>query len=266
MILNSIGDIFFVFILLFCLLVHARQLAKITASSINASSATSTSAFWEGDVAYIVGYNSSSSSSFIVRSDDFGLTWQVDQSISSAQINDMASGAFGGVLYRIGASASSQAHVYNNGSANWQTYTPTSNESITYYGASVGSNGVAFLVGTFKTIVKANYTTSFSTWKTVSTAASSSTTWYDVSTYDGVQVIVVGTSGRIYYSLTAGTDNTASLVSSTNSGTTGTIYCVAHGNASVAMAAGANGYVAKTVDGGHTWAILSVFPSTSYTS
>eukprot|EP00969_Alexandrium_andersonii_P108357 4780038-Alexandrium_andersonii.AAC.1 len=32
------------------------------------------------------------------------------------------------------------------------------------------------------------------------------------------------------------------------------------------MAAGANGYVAKTVDSGRTWTVLSVFPSTSYTS
>eukprot|EP00981_Chlorochromonas_danica_P015826 scaffold14705_cov249-Ochromonas_danica.AAC.7 len=125
MISSVFGSILSIFLLFFGL-AHGRQFAKITTSSVNSSTSTLPSAFWEGEIAYIAGYSSSSSASFIVRSDDFGMTWQTDQSISSARFNGIASATFGGVLYRIAAGSSSNAYVYNNGSASWQTYSPRS--------------------------------------------------------------------------------------------------------------------------------------------
>ena len=112
---------------------------------------------------------------------------------------------------------------------------------------------------------RASSSTLFRTWTSLTVPADGileTPLWFDVSTSDGVNVIIVGTNGLTFYSTSSGDSWVAG-----SSGTNNSIYCVSHANASsvFAMAAGANGYLARTLNGGSTWTVMTAF-STDYTS
>ncbi|RYG69784.1 hypothetical protein EON64_01855 [archaeon] len=125
------------------------------------------------------------------------------------------------------------------------------------FSAAIGTNGLAFNVGAGNGVRRSSYTTSFTSWISLSTGADGAF-WYDVSTVDGVNLIIVGADGLIYYSSSSGTTWTSG-----DSGTTNDIYCVSHAPSSltIAMTAGALGYLAKTENGGSTWTVMPAFPS-----
>ena len=154
---------------------------------------------------------------------------------------------------------------------NW-TLTATTTTAQFFYGVTIGTNGIAYMIGEKYKIFQASSDSGFSVLTTVfnptaSTLSLSSSSlkryhFLAVCTIDGVSSIAVGNVGIIFYSKDTG----SSWHASSSSATTADINALSCLSSTVAVASGANGYVAKTVNGGVTWTLLSVFSSSSFTS
>lgn len=119
-------------------------------------------------------------------------------------------------------------------------------------GVTIGSNGNSYACGNGYSIFQFSLP-SGSSWSDVSPTTDNSGIFQDISTYNGVGVIAVGDAGNVYYS-----SNSGSSWSSTIENSADTIYCIDHATASFAVAAGVNGYVSKTTDGGATWSSIAI--------
>jgi photosystem II stability/assembly factor-like uncharacterized protein len=199
-------------------------------------------------------------SGVIIRSTDYGVTWsQVSKNVSFSPIYGLASKTVGGITYYIAVDDSAEIFTANGTGEAWKLATQVSGA---LYGVTIGLNGNAYISGgTSAQVYRASNSTKYKTWTLKNPTTSG--TLYGISSYDGVNVIAVGStnagSPRIYYSYASA--NSWSQTSST--GASGVIYCVSHGNATFAMAAGQSAYIARTYNGGKTWSTMSVFSSTS---
>lgn len=200
------------------------------------------------------------SSGVIIRSVDEGISWtQVATNLSPSTLYGVASMTVNGVIYSVAVDDAAEIFVSTDSGLTWAF---VSQRSGALYGATIGSNGNAYVCGgTTTQVFRSSQSSSYATWTAV--PASTSGTLYGISSYDGVNVIAVGSTsgqGRIFYTSTSGSSWT--LSSTMNLPSTGTIvYCVDHGSATFAMAAGLNSYVARTTDGGATWTRMTVFSS-----
>lgn len=114
-----------------------------------------------------------------------------------------------------------------------------------------GPNGNTYLVG-YQNVVAKSTSATYATWTNVLLPLNSvgDGILYGVSTYDGVKVIIVGGAGRIFYSF----DGLASLsVANSLADASTSIYNIIHLGPDTAIAAGTNGYLARTINGGSTW-------------
>ncbi|RYH14013.1 hypothetical protein EON65_34315 [archaeon] len=193
------------------------------------------------------------------RSVNFGVSWtQVFLTPDGSSLYGIASRTItpNGITYHMAVDDARWTYASDGTGQRWGRVGENLRAAAVLYGTSIGSNGFAFTVGASGCVRRASYTDNFTSWTDYKV---STPTWYDVSTSDGINVIIVGVGGASYYSNSGG--------NSWFAGTTGTsydIFCVSHANGSAvfAMAAGANGYLSKTEDGGLTWTNMSAFPST----
>lgn len=242
--------------------------------------------------AIMVGVSSSDNNGYVHRTADGGATWirtvffrvllfDVTQTEYQGATYFFTS-ADRGRVYRIAESSLTAGTCDSTTPVSSSCWTLIASFGSAYYlnGITVGPNGVGVVVG-----VNGDGTAHSQVALTIANAitvtSSATAVWSDnlptslstvcggtacpqfngASTVDGVNIIIVGSGGSVYYSTDSGTSWTAGT-----SGTTADIYCIAHGNVSVAMALGASNYVSKTIDNGVSYETLSVFPSGTSTS
>ena len=210
----------------------------------------------------LVAVGNSFSGGTIARSVDEGVSWTAAtcSSCSFGVIYDVSSNTVSSTIYYLAVDENGQVYLSTDSGATWSI---SATIPWTIINVSLGANGNAFAAGISNRVYTASDSNSFSSWEPVSpTGISPSGIFWDISTLNGDDVIAVGQRGYIYYSSDAGANWSAGT-----SGVTTIIYCVDHGSSSsVAMAAGASSYVAKTVDGGATWSTMSVYSSGSVTT
>lgn len=219
---------------------------------------------WQGVSFYAISWTDSGSvlatghrpaaGSIVLQSADSGQTWTEVYS-TSTQIKAMAGRTLDDVDYAIAVDSAKTVHI-GHGNA-WSTVSTAMRSAAAMYGAAIGANGNAFVAGSFNFVFRSTVT-SLSTWTAISpiTSAPAESIWYDISTHDGEHVILIGAGGRVMASADAGMTWSAG-----DSGTNNAIFCLAHADNLLAMAAGMNGYLAKTTDGGSTWTAMSAFDS-----
>ncbi|RYG93715.1 hypothetical protein EON65_58495 [archaeon] len=237
-----------------------REFAIAPLSSTLKSYSLYSAVTWPSD-GTVLACSYDSKGGLVIRSTDYGVTWTQVASIPNA-LNGLTSKTLtaNGLTYYMAVDNSRRTYLSNGTGQTWGRVGDRSDMNL--FSAVIGSNGMAFTAGA-NVVRRASYSTVFSTWTYLTIAPDPFfNLWFDVSTSDGVNVIIVGSDGMVYYSTTSGDSWTAG-----SSGTNSSIYCVSHATSSsvFAMAAGASGYLAKTLDGGSTWTIMTAF-STDYTA
>jgi photosystem II stability/assembly factor-like uncharacterized protein len=207
---------------------------------------------WSNKTAIVAG--TGSSSSVISWSNDVGLSWTTSSSSFAGFIYDISSNSVNGIKYAI--APTTQGKIYHSLDEG-KTWKLNATIPVGLYGVAIGPNGNAFVCGNAFNVY--GTTLPSRSWQNLSPGAGSGT-FYDISTYDGTNIIAVGTRGFIYYSSSSGSSGSWTAASS---GVTTTIYCVSHGDAYTAIAAGTSSYVAKTTNGGALWTVLSVYSSST---
>lgn len=198
-----------------------------------------------------------SSSGAILKSSNYGATWTTVRSQLSGFATIAARTLSNGVTYYIAVDNTRTVYVSSGTGESWASI--ASKPGNTVFGTAIGINGMAFMVGNGRTNIRSSSNASaYATWTSLTTAAGV-WNWMDVSTLDGVNVIAVTSIGGIHYSFNSGSTWTAAA----SSGTSGFIYCVSHVSSTIAMAAGASGYIAKTSDGGVTWTTMTAFSNSN---
>lgn len=253
------------FLLLACLtLIAGKEFAKVTVgTSLTALEVTAVKYLTSTEVV-VVGnnLNGGTTTGYVFRSTDSGVTFtQVHSDVDGTSANHfigLGTRINGGTTYYITASNAGQIFLALSSAINtWSaisTNTPVATTAI--YGVTIGSSGTAYIAGA-SNVVKRAAGTAYTTWTTLTPANNAGGTpdWYDVSSFDGTALIVVGTSGKISYSANSGSN----WFNSAATQTTSSIYCVAHATSSFAVAAGADGYLAKSSNGGNSWTAMTAF-------
>jgi photosystem II stability/assembly factor-like uncharacterized protein len=211
---------------------------------------------WPYDPLVLIVGSSNADGSKIVASTDYGLTWT--NRFVSADVNlvDIASRTFSnGETYYLSVSDGGLVYYATGDGSIWNL---NASLPLQPYSVTIGSNYQAFIScfgGVYTTTIPS------SSWNEILEFQSLFARIYDISTFDGVNIIAVGTDdqtlyGHRYYKLQTLLDwNTTSPASNQ------LLFCIAHGSALTAIAAGSDSYVIKTTDGGASWITLSVFSS-----
>ena len=228
-----------------------------------------------------VGNNGVGNTGEIIYSSNKGLTWKaanVTSGTTFRTLTDVASYSqnnyFLAVDYYTTLKTGS-IYLSTNGGSKWTVAATKYNGKTNLpklTSVSIGSNGNAFAAGysfgSSISIFRSTSTSNFATWRNISTFYDAQYTFFGIGTSDGQNVIAVGTydnsvtsalSGVIIYSSNAG----SSWKHASSGSSVDVIYCVSMANASVAMIAGDNGYVAHTENGGRNWTTVNVYGTNS---
>ena len=200
----------------------------------------------------VVGYNDGFGR--IVRTTDNGTSWRtvLFGGDSKSKISDISTTI--GSSYYVAVSISGYVFVSINKGVNFYNAV-NSGLSATLAGVTIGSNLNVFAVGAssnfpyYPKIFKSSWDAAqFTAWTDVSPLPTTARLLTAVSTRDGMSIVSVGYGGLVYYSSNAGL--TWQFGSSS---TTVDLQCVAHGGLNYTMAAGDNGVIIKSFDGGRVW-------------
>jgi hypothetical protein len=232
-------------------------------------------AAWSNDKQTVVAAGQVSNGGLMIRSTDQGLTWNITSISQAFALWDITAKALkinqNYVTYFLSVDDNGNVFLSLNNGVTWQLKASAVQSRLLC--VCLGSNGRAFTTGFRNKIFSSTNNTNFQNWTLIATPINpqSGLSFYGISTYDGSNVITVGSSNNIYFSRNSFSTFTKANIGTTtltnpSSSTSVTIYSLSHGNASVAIAAGSNSYVAITYNFGATWKLLSVFKNSGYTS
>jgi hypothetical protein len=267
----------FLFLLLLILMTRLVVHCEWTSVSapLSAANYKFVGAAWSNDKQTVVAAGQVSNGGLMIRSTDQGLTWNISSISQAFALWDITAKALkinqNYVTYFLSVDDNGNVFLSLNNGVTWQLKVSALQPRLLC--VCLGSNGRAFTTGFRNKIFSSTNNTNFQNWTLIATPINpqSGLSFYGISTYDGSNVITVGSSNNIYFSRNSFSTFTKANIGTTtltnpSSSTSVTIYSLSHGNASVAIAAGSNSYVAITYNFGATWKLLSVFKNSGYTS